>query len=136
MEHHYGSAVAAQFISANAAIIAADDSDDDSESYSTRVEEITSLLDAVNKAGGVPDHRLVVERVSPNSTRVILNGPHGMVWRCYVFQDDFMFCFTRGLRANDAKNHANSVSSLFILKLIGTAFTATSVVMVGLRDGS
>ncbi|HHL8227606.1 TPA: hypothetical protein ACP62L_005016, partial [Escherichia coli] len=38
-----------------------------------------------------------------------------------------------GLRANDAKNHANSVSSLFILKLIGTAFTATSVVMVGLR---
>lgn len=40
----------------------------------------------------------------------------------------------RGLRANDAKNHANSVSSLFILKLIGTAFTATSVVMVGLRD--
>ncbi|WP_265693382.1 hypothetical protein [Providencia rustigianii] len=42
----------------------------------------------------------------------------------------------RGLRANDAKNHANSVSSLFILKLIGTAFTATSVVMVGLRDGS
>jgi hypothetical protein len=38
------------------------------------------------------------------------------------------------LRANDAKNHANSVSSLFILKLIGTAFTATSVVMVGLRD--
>ena len=41
-----------------------------------------------------------------------------------------------GLRANDAKNHANSVSSLFILKLIGTAFTATSVVMVGLRDGS
>lgn len=45
------------------------------------------------------------------------------------------FCrIIRGLRANDAKNHANSVSSLFILKLIGTAFTATSVVMVGLRD--
>ncbi|WP_414453244.1 Hha/YmoA family nucleoid-associated regulatory protein, partial [Enterobacter kobei] len=41
--------------------------------------------------------------------------------------------YSRGLRANDAKNHANSVSSLFILKLIGTAFTATSVVMVGLR---
>ncbi len=97
IERHYGSAVAAQFISANAAIAAADYSDEDSEPYSTRVEEITALLDVVTKAGGVQDHKLVAERLSPYSTRVMLNGPHGMVWRCYVFQDDFMFCFAQML---------------------------------------
>jgi len=97
IERHYGKAVAEQFIKAYAAIVIADDSDDDSAAYTTRVDEITALLDVINKADGVPQHKLTIDRISPKSIRVILTGPHGLVWRCYVFQEDFMFCFAQTL---------------------------------------
>lgn len=39
-----------------------------------RVEEITNLVDIFNASGGLPDHKLTVERMSPKAIRVILNG--------------------------------------------------------------
>lgn len=87
IERHYGTDVALGFVRANDAITVADASRDYEEAYNVRVEEITNLVDIFNASGGLPDHKLTVERMSPKAIRVILNGPNGLVWRCYVFQE-------------------------------------------------
>lgn len=97
IERHYGTDVALGFVRANDAITVADASRDYEEAYNVRVEEITNLVDIFNASGGLPDHKLTVERMSPKAIRVILNGPNGLVWRCYVFQENFMFTFTQAL---------------------------------------
>lgn len=74
IERHYGTDVALGFVRANDAITVADASRDYEEAYNVRVEEITNLVDIFNASGGLPDHKLTVERMSPKAIRVILNG--------------------------------------------------------------
>ncbi|WP_243211130.1 hypothetical protein JQ760_028170 (plasmid) [Klebsiella pneumoniae] len=100
IERHYGTDVALRFVRTNDAIAFADASEGDEKAYNVRVEEITALVDVFNAAGGLPDHKLTVERISPKSIRVILNGPNGLLWRSYVFQDDFMFTFVQALTSS------------------------------------
>lgn len=100
IERHYGTNVALRFVRANDAITVADASEDEEKAYNVRVEEITDLVDVFNASGGLPEHQLTVERISPKAIRVILNGSNGLVWRCYVFQDDFMFTFIQALTSS------------------------------------
>ncbi|EGT5675493.1 hypothetical protein AGJ34_21225 [Cronobacter dublinensis subsp. dublinensis] len=86
----YGENVGKLFREANSAINDAD-KQDEGLSLSVRLKNILALVELINASGGLSQHSLVTEKYSHSSVRISLNDEHGLVWRNYVFEKDFMF---------------------------------------------